>query len=527
LISLLAQAFLMEMGERTADTLILTHPPYSLDQGIGLSMRTAAFVKGDMDEAMSNFYDLISDRQTIRARLETLVNIVTGVAKSKTTSPVFARIGETDSGGMVHGRWKPNSDRDNRGKVYLYFSPEDMTVALDNMRGIGWQGVPDTVANVVTSEEVRAYARSHDNAPTPRRRKALGELGLSFRQRVFTAKLRPHSGTGKAAPVLVGQAPHDFILRLPNEDDHAHVAASGRTLRESLPVTSSATLEREIDRRGVRTINGEALKMPCQADIVGNQIDADKIPAHSMLARVAPNDRGPCEEVDAIEAAIAVTSNKGLQVRDEGLQATVIASLRTWRTGDVVESDLKRLEAAYNQVKRPGNTNPEDRERIVSGERFANGAIKAQIEESANAARLRWQKELSPKSFHSVIFASSKNHRQVTAYDISIGSGKAVSDPTFRAYLCAVADWRLKIMDNDGQPRDGILIWDKFLTLFHTYLAGEPDWRKQTIEGNAKYYSRGALPEGLPLLTGKLWEIVISETISGARVMASQSKGKS
>ena len=157
----------------------------------------------------------------------------------------------------------------------------------------------------------------------------------------------------------------------------------------------------------------------------------------------------------------------------------------------------------------------------------ANGAIKAQIEESPNAARLRWQKELSPKSFHSVIFASSKNHRQVTAYDLSIGSGKAVSDPTFYAYLCAVADWRLKIMDTDGQPRDGIFTWDKFLTLFHAYLAGEPNWRKQTIEGNAKYYSRGVLPEGLPLLTGKLWDIVISETISGARVMASQSKGKS
>jgi hypothetical protein len=527
LISLLAQAFLMEMGERTADTLILTHPPYSLDQGMGMSMRTAAFVKGDMDEAMSNFYDLISDRQTIRARLETLANIVDGVAKSKTTSPVFARISETNSGGMVHDRWKPNSDRDNRGKVYLYFSPEDMTVALDNMRGIGWQGVPDTVANVVTSEEVRAYARSHDNAPPPRRRKALGELGFAFRQRVFTAKLRPHPGTGKAAPVLVGQAPHDFILRLPNEDDHAHVAASGRTLRESLPVTSSATIEREIDRRGVRTINGEALKMPCQADIVGNQIDADKIPAHSMLARVAPKDRGPCEEVDAIDAAIAVTSNKGLQVRDEGLKATVIASLRTWRTGDVVESDLKRLEAVYNQVKRPGNTNPEDRERIVSGERFANGSIKAQIQESPNAARLRWQKELSPKSFHSVIFASSKNHRQVTAYDLSIGSGKAVSDPTFRAYLCAVADWRLKIPERASQPRLGILTWDEFLNLYSFYYDSEPDWRKQLIRGNADYYSKGTLPDRLPVLTGKLWDIVISETTSGKRVTASTSKGKS
>lgn len=525
LISLLAQAFLMEMGERTADTLILTHPPYSLDQGMGVAMQTATFFKGNMDGAMSNFYDLISDRQTIRARLETLVNIVAGVAKSKATSPVFARISETDSGGMVHGRWKPNSDRDNRGKVYLYFCPEDMTVALDNMRGIGWQGVADTVANIVTSEERRAYARSHDNAPPPRRRKALGELGFAFRQRVFTAKLRTHPGTGKAAPVLVGQAPHDFILRLPNEDDHAHVAASGRTLRESLPVTSSATVEQEIDRRGVRTINGEALKMPCKADIVGNQIDADKIPAHSMLARVDPKDRGPCEEVDAIDAATAVTSSKGLHVRDEGLQATVIASLRTWRTGDVVESDLKRLEAAYNQIKRPGNTNPEDVERIVSGERFANGSIKAQIQESSNAARLRWQREYSPKSFHSVIFASSKNHRQVTAYDLSIGSGKAVSDPTFYAYLCAVADWRLKIPERASQPRLGILTWEEFLNLYSFYYDSEPDWRKQLIRGNADYYSKGTLPARLPVLTGKLWDIVISETTSGKRVPTSTSKG--
>ena len=34
-------------------------------------------------------------------------------------------------------------DRDNRGKVYLYFCPEDTTVALENVQGIGWQGVPD------------------------------------------------------------------------------------------------------------------------------------------------------------------------------------------------------------------------------------------------------------------------------------------------------------------------------------------------------------------------------------------------
>ena len=526
LISLLAQAFLMEMGERTADTLILTHPPYSLDEKMGMAMRIATFVQGDKDAAMNDFYDLISDRQTIRSRLETLVNIVAGVAKSKATSPVFARISETDSGGMVHGRWKPDSDRDNRGKVYLYFSPEDMTVALDNMRGIGWQGVPDTIANVLTAGEMRAYASSNHGAPAPRLRNALGELGIAFRQRVFTAKLRLSQGTGKAAPVLVGQAPHDFILRLPDEDDHAHVAESGRLLRESLPVTSSATIERQIDRRGVRTINGEALKKPCQADILGNQIDADKIPAHSMLARVKRKDQGPCEEVDAIDAAIAVTSDKGLQVRNEGLQKAVIASLRTESIGDVAETDLKRLETAYNQVKRPGNTNLEERERIISGKRFANGSIIAQIEESPNAARLRWQEEYSPKSFHSVIFASSKNHRQVTAYDLSIGSGKAVCDPKFYAYLCAVADWRLKIPEGTERARLKILTLPKFLRSFNAYYASEPDWRKLLIIGNANYYSSGVLPPALPLLTGELWDIVISETTSGKRVVPTISKGK-
>ena len=163
----------------------------------------------------------------------------------------------------------------------------------------------------------------------------------------------------------------------------------------------------------------------------------------------------------------------------------------------------------------------------MSGERFANGSIKAQIQESPNAARLRWQKELSPKSFHSVIFASSKNHRQVTAYDLSIGSGKAVSDPTFRAYLCAVADWRLKIPERASQPRLGILTWDEFLNLYSFYYDSEPDWRKQLIQGNADYYSKGTLPDRLPVLTGKLWDIVISETTSGKRVTASTSKGKS
>jgi hypothetical protein len=528
LLSLLAQAFLIEMGERTADTLILNHPPYSLDEKMGVAMRGATFFQGDKDQTMEAFYDLIDGRQSVHARLQTLVNIVAGIAKSKATAPVFARLSETDCGGMVHGRWKPDADRDNRGKVYLYFSPEDMTVALDNMRGIGWQGVPDNVAYMRYASPNSINGPSNEtlfgSVPTMMTvgRKALGELGVSFRQRVFTAKLRPTAGLGKAGPVMVGQPPHDFVLRLPGEDDQAHVAASGRTLRDSLPELKT---NNGVPRQGIRTINGEALKTPCQADIHGSQVSADKIPAKSMLARVEREDRGPCEEVDPIDAAIAVTSGSGLQIRSEVLPTVVVGSIQGGPPGDIVR-DLNHLEAAYNREKFPGSTNPDNMVRILAAKRLFDGSVRAMIRESPNEARLRWQQEYSPKSFHSVIFASRKNHRQVTAYDLSIGSGKAASDPKFLAYLCAVADWRLKIPEKNIRPRLGILTLEDFLISFNAYVASEPDWRKELIVGNATYYSRGDLP-GLPLLTGKLWEIIVSETTSGKRVMASTAKGKS
>lgn len=534
LLSLLAQAFLMEMGERTADTLILTHPPYSLDEEMGLVMKGLTYFQGDKDQAMNGFYDLIEGRQSIDARLQTLINIVTGVAKCKATEPVFGRISEGDCGGMVHGRWKPDGDRDNRGKVYLYFCPEDMTVALDNVRGIGWQGVPDTVtdtrrraapiAGVVASKASYGAPSSLMQAT----RDALGDLGPMFRQRVFTAKRRAAPGSGAPVPVLVGQAPHDFPLRIEGEDDHAHVAASGRDLRESLPVTRSSSIQgnfSEGQRRGIRKISGEALKMPFQADLRGGQVDAHLIPASSRLAGLDPDDSGPCDEVDPIDAAIAITSGKGLHVRRETLPASMSQSAGNTQPGPVAGEDLKRLEDAYNRLKKTNPEKPDDKYRILSARRHPDLTVVADIQESPNAGRLRWQHEYSPKSFHSAIFASRKNHRHVTAYDLSIGSGKAVSDPMFRAYLCAVADWRLKFLARGSMPRPGILTFDLFRNQFKLYYAIEPEWRRQLIHGNAYYYSHGILPREIPVLTGKLWDIVISETTSGKRVMATVRKG--
>jgi len=180
--------------------------------------------------------------------------------------------------------------------------------------------------------------------------------------------------------------------------------------------------------------------------------------------------------------------------------------------------DLGKLTAAYNAAKNPGNTNPGEAYRIIAAVRKPDGTIHATIEESPNIARKRWQNEVSPKSFHSVIFGSRKNHRHVTAYDLSIGSGKAASDPKFFAYLCAVADWRLKSEISKERIRPGIMNWKDFTQQFDDYLRCEPDWRRHLVKGNSDYYSSGQLPKNLPLLTGRLWSIVISEITSGERV---------
>jgi hypothetical protein len=191
---------------------------------------------------MEKQYGLIADRQTFVARLQTLINLVDAVHKGKATSPEFQSLSDPCTHyGMVGKHWKASADRDNRGKVYLYFCPEDMTVALNNVQGIGWQGVPyEMEGHGLVMRDVPVIDNEHLEAPeiTVRvpgvgkvTRQPLKELGAGFFQRVFTAKQRPDA-SGKIGDVLIGhRSPHEFALRKKGEDDHAHVAAGSATLR--------------------------------------------------------------------------------------------------------------------------------------------------------------------------------------------------------------------------------------------------------------------------------------------------------
>ncbi len=527
LLSLLAQAMLMEKGLAPADNLILTHPPYSLVDSLPLLMRGAAWFDGGEDAAMKPYYHLLSGAQTLGARLKTLVNIVAGVAKGngQACRPPFADLKKDDHRGMVGSRWQSADDRDNRRKVYLYFCPEDMTVALDNIQGIGWDGVPDYAlgSELVEEEETLSldgYSVSSGHTKMVERsqvRGALAELGGRFYQRVFSNKTRLDPATGKTTVSFVGKPPpFDFPLRLTTESEQSHVEVSLRSHRAQHKAVAwpvNTRLSKAEQRNGVRTITGEALKQPVPADLRGtSQIDPANIPATSMMRNRTAADQGPAEDVDPCDASVAPTSGSGMQIRSEYRPDPGGYQKFPEREEHLSQRELALMTASYNKEKGLDVKGKLDQREIVSAIRHPDSKVVAKIQESPNEARLRWQREVSAKSFHSSIIGSAKNHSQVTAYDVAIGSGKASSDPQFYAYLCAVADWRVKVLKKGEQPRDGILLMHRFRALYSSYLDVEPAWRQSIIEGNIGYYNSGSLPAGLPLLSGALWKIVVSQT---------------
>jgi hypothetical protein len=532
LISLLAQAILLDEGQRPADALILTHPPYSLDEDTNFILKKAEKMEGGTDAAMDGHYAAINARQTFDARLRTLVNIVQGIVAKKHASPALSEL--TDHGkyhGLVGTKWSAGGDRDNRGKVYLYFCPEDMTVALDNMKGIGWQGVPDFMSGTALSKSNNMKKDSEWRDPDPQwatewqHRKPLSELGPGFFQRVFTSKRRFDLTKKAVGAVLVGQAPHDFALRIEGEDDHAHVAAANRGHRANhdeavWPPKPSRWefLQTEAGKRdGIRTINGEALHAPAPADLRGSgQIDPKNVPKDSQQAKVSAKDQGPYEEVDPIDAAIAITSGSGMNAWREECPDPSGATHRPGSPQKLPLAEQKIVEQRYNKDKNLVQLSPEEQRKILEVVRYPDGKVSALVQESPNEARKRWQHEVSPKSFHGAIIGSAKNHANVTAYDVAIGGGQASSDPKFYAYLCAVADWRLQ--SNPLAPiRPTITQWDDFTSDFGIYWNVEPSSRKHLIQGNADYYSNGKLPACVPALHAGLPSLVVCETMQGTR----------
>jgi hypothetical protein len=297
-------------------------------------------------------------------------------------------------GGRTGPRWSPEQgqriglddrtvvfpERDNRGKVYLYFSHEDTTVGIKAVSGIGTFGVPDTLPDGTGAMSVLK--------------------DLRFYQRLWSKRERD------GQPVRVGEAPGPVALRAKGEREDAE----HRFLR-------SALSQRGMEVDELRSINGEALSPSFAPQMFGGEAVTGSATSAGIDIPDAVSQNNALGNPSA--------KFKWLEVRKS-----------IWRI------DLEQERSRWNEGKAPDDqTHDMRQEKIFNTDIFR---IEREETPNEIRARLVVDpKEWDYNSYHSAVLRDPENHRWVTAMDIAIGQAKCLDDPVMRAVLVAIADWRL------------------------------------------------------------------------------------
>lgn len=372
LITLLAQALLVERGQRCADCAIMVASPYSL-----LPNKTP---KG-------------SDT------LGTLIDIVQAMTATPHSAPPLNALqyGQLGYGGRTGPNWLPEQgqrlgadgstvvfpERDNRGKVYLYFSHDDSTVGLRDVSGIGTFGVP-----------------SHLPDGTP----AMPAMPSGFYQRLWSTRQRNEQ------PIYVGAEPALVPLRVRGE----RRAAEHRSVQ--------ALFQKTTGIGETVYVNGEAL-----------------IPPHApqMFSGEAVTGSPTLPGIDAPDA---VSQNNAL-----GNKTAKFKWIEVRKSPTRVDLDQELI--AWNEDKHPDDQTRVLRQRMSGNPMLgAVGHFLIEREETPNEIRARLAvdpEEWDNNSYHSAVLRSPENHRWVTAMDVAVGQGKCLDDPQIREVLIAMADWRM------------------------------------------------------------------------------------
>jgi pimeloyl-ACP methyl ester carboxylesterase len=375
LITLLAQAMLVDRGERCADCAIMVASPYSVMPG-----KTP------------------KDSNTLKV----LIDLVQQITQSPHMQPPLSdvRCGVPGYGGRTGPRWSPEQghrlgadgqtvvfpERDNRGKVYLYFCPDDTTVALKDVHGIGTYGVPDML---------------------PDGRPAMNALqSLGFYQRLWTKRVR------EGKPVLVGKAPQQDFIRAKGEARYPG-GWSAAAVASRAPIQDGQE----------RNINAEQLYPPHEPQMFGGE------------ALTGSTHKAGMDRPDAVSqnAALGNTSATFKWIFVQNLSDRI---------------DVEVVRDRWNHGKEPDDQTHAFRRTAVSGIALLDTKdhYRYEREETPNEIRARMEvdpKEWSDNSYHSAVLRSPENHRWVTAMDIAIGQAKCLDDPVMREVLVAIADWKM------------------------------------------------------------------------------------
>ena len=146
-ISMLANMLVKQAGLAPVNCCIFNHSPYSLEYTFGENIQHG-------------------HHQTLRARQETLKNFCRLMATQYSGGDhTDAEVARMEACCVLprpeKSQWHsdPRYRRNNNGKVYNYFCPNDGTVSLKTVQGIGWRGIPSSLAETIPNLRQRVFCQ--------------------------------------------------------------------------------------------------------------------------------------------------------------------------------------------------------------------------------------------------------------------------------------------------------------------------------------------------------------------------------
>lgn len=457
MISLLAHAFLAEEGfTKVADCLIMNDPPYSLEE-----------------TWLDWFTQTGKNQQTTQARLQTLINITGFITDNKRCEPALSKLEECGAGtagkfwkaGPGAQKWHtPKNqvitfeERDNRGKVYLYFCAKDATVALKNIQGIGWKGIPDTITARSPGNN-SDMGENNSYGGTSEKLEAFTVLkGKRFFQRVFSSRAR----------ISVGMPPQVLVMKADGETSELPTIKEGKW--------SAALSTSDFSKKETRFINAEELFPPCVP--VFTEGEDDKHPGQLLVGE--------------IDARIALTF-KGIGKKTYEQESTNNDNFNA-------ANEKERLQKEWDAT----HPDPLDSSTFLDV-RSRGSKLKITRTETSREARERWTtREYTDNSYHSSILTNPMHSAMVHAYDLALGKPIQNHLKGLLKYWGRIADWRTD--------------WDEFETNMVDYkvekpFAGkEPQDAKDLIKATQAYYLTGKLPDVANCEIPKL--LIVNQTLA-------------
>ena len=206
IITMLANMLVKQAGYSPANCVILNNSPYSLESRL-------------MENAQSGHH------QTSAARQQTFKNFCVVMAEQYKGGELSGDDIEALEGSCTLRRPEENPlrkdnkyRRNNNGKVYNYFCPNDGTVSLKNVQGFGWRGIPGELASAIPNLRQRVFCQHVwvGKAPDEKPFEMPPSYKGDFKYSVAT------NASYTASDVIINgeELPETFMFRLQGQDNH-------------------------------------------------------------------------------------------------------------------------------------------------------------------------------------------------------------------------------------------------------------------------------------------------------------------